>query len=300
MTFLRHALLSLLILGEMGQPLAARELRLASWNLEWLVSPASARAARNHCLQGETARLPCDVALDGARSSADFAMLAGYARQLDADVVAFQEVEDAETAAKVFSGYVFCLTGRGEAQNVGFAIRAGLAHRCAPDFLPLSLGDSLRRGAVVVLFPGTADEIHLLGVHLKSGCARDALPARSRACSALGRQLPLLGDWIRAATTAGQRFAVLGDFNRDLDPDLAAALPEVLDLVDAAQGTAFSNCYPGQTFTRYIDHILLGGELARNRVPGSFQRLHYLPRDARRYRLSDHCPISILLRTVVR
>ena len=300
MSFLRHALLSLLILGGMGQPLAARELRLASWNLEWLVSPASARAARNHCLQGETARLPCDVALDGARSSADFAMLAGYARQLDADIVAFQEVEDASTAAKVFRGYEFCLTRRSEAQNVGFAIRAGLAHRCAADYLPLSLGDSLRRGAVVVLFPGTAEEIHLLGVHLKSGCARDVLPSGSRACRALGRQLPLLGDWIRSETAAGHRFAVLGDFNRDLDPDLTTALPEVQGLIDAAHGTAFSNCYPGQTFTRYIDHILLGRELARNRVPGSFQRLHYLPRDARRYRLSDHCPISILLSTVAR
>ncbi len=295
-----YALLGLLLLGGISRPLAARELRLASWNLEWLVSPASARAARSRCLRGQAAQLPCDVALDAARSSADFAVLARYARQLNADVVAFQEVEDASTAAKVFSGYVFCLTGRNEAQNVGFAIRVGLPHRCAPDYLPLSLGDSLRRGAVAVLFPGTADEIHLLGVHLKSGCARDALPSRSRACLALGRQLPLLGDWIRAERAAGHRFAVLGDFNRDLDRDLTAALPEVEGLIDAAQGTTFSNCYPGQTFTRYIDHILLGGDLARKQVHGSFHRLHYLPRDARRYRLSDHCPISILLRTVAR
>ena len=295
-----HTLLILLLLGGLERPLAARELRLASWNLEWLVSPVSARAARTQCLRGQAARLPCDVALDAARSSADFAMLARYASQLDADVVAFQEVEDANTAAKVFSGYVFCLTGRGEAQNVGFAIRAGLPYRCAPDYLPLSLGDSLRRGAVAVLFPGTADEIHLLGVHLKSGCARDALPSRSRACLALGRQLPLLGNWIRAESAAGHRFAVLGDFNRDLDPDLTAALPELGGLTDAAHGTTFSNCYPGQTFTRYIDHILLSGGLASQQVAGSFRRVHYQPRDARRYRLSDHCPISVLLKSVAR
>ena len=80
-------------------PAAARTLTLATWNLEWLVSPATQLAARTLCRNGASARLPCDVALDQARSSGDYAALARYARQLDADVVALQEVEDAATAA---------------------------------------------------------------------------------------------------------------------------------------------------------------------------------------------------------
>jgi hypothetical protein len=31
-------------------------------------------------------------------------------------------------------------------------------------------------------------------------------------------------------------------------------------------------------------------------VPGSFQRVAYPPADARRYRLSDHCPIVVRLK----
>ena len=60
----------------------ARDLRLASWNLEWLVSTATTREARNACVAGARPRLPCDVALDQARSATDFAALARLAGRL--------------------------------------------------------------------------------------------------------------------------------------------------------------------------------------------------------------------------
>ncbi len=47
--------------------------------------------------------------------------------------------------------------------------------------------------------------------------------------------------------------------------------------------------------TGYIDYIVLGPALAATRVPGSFQRLTYAPRDAWRLKLSDHCPVAIRL-----
>ena len=43
----------------------------------------------------------------------------------------------------------------------------------------------------------------------------------------------------------------------------------------------------------YIDYIVLGPALAAARLPGSFQRLTYAPRDAWRLKLSDHCPVAI-------
>jgi len=96
---------------------------------------------------------------------------------------------------------------------------------------------------------------------------------------------------------------VLGDFNRSYTPGAGDPAWEALDagsgagtrLVDAAAGTRFQGCYPGQTHTRYIDHVLVGAGRGLGLVPGSFFRVPYAPADVRRYRLSDHCPVGVLL-----
>ena len=143
-------------------------------------------------------RLPCDVAQRLERSSRDFATLTRYARQLDADVIALQEVDGIEAARLVFPGYEFCFSGSRHLQNTGFAIRAGLPKRCAPDVTDLSLGDTVRRGAELVLFPGEPREVHLLSVHLKSGCSSKPLNSGEKACDTLARQTPILERWIDA------------------------------------------------------------------------------------------------------
>ena len=285
---------------------SARDLRLASWNLEWLVSTATTREARNACLAGARPRLPCDVALDQARSATDFAALARLARELDADVIAIQEVESIEVAAQVFPGYRFCLSEGRVVQNLGFAIRRGLPYRCEADLRELSLGEHLRRGVVVSLYPGTAQSVRLLGVHLKSGCPRSRLPSAAAACRQWQSQLPQLAGWISQQSRQRQPFAVLGDFNRELGPDdpaglwmgltAASAGRSAADVVDAAAGTPFRNCRAGQNHASAIDHIFLGGGLQALQVPGSFARVAVPAADARRYRLSDHCPIVTRLK----
>jgi endonuclease/exonuclease/phosphatase family metal-dependent hydrolase len=284
---------------------APATLRLATWNLEWLLSPQTARDLRVRCQRGER-RLPCDVVQISARSDADYRALGRQAALLAADVVALQEVEGAEVAARLFAGYDFCFTQRRDWQNVGFAIRKGIAHRCAPDVLAISLADRVRRGAALTLFPGEARELHLLAVHLKSGCSRDDLQSSLASCRVLARQGPGLAAWVDAQVAAGRAFAVLGDFNRDLRAEqsahaglwaqLADGQPRDEQLRDAGAGTAFVPCQTGQPFTRYIDYIVLGGPLAARQVAGSFARQRYKDVDAHRFRLSDHCPLSVAVR----
>src|SRR5688500_19042066 len=60
----------------------AEPLKLASWNIEHL---------RDTDLEGPN-----------PRTSADYARLAAYVEKLDADIVALQEVEGAEAAARIF------------------------------------------------------------------------------------------------------------------------------------------------------------------------------------------------------
>ena len=280
-------------------------LRVATWNLEWLVSPATLQAARLGCREGRRATLPCDVAFEGARSSPDFARLAAYARELDADVVAFQEVEDAATAARIFTDHGFCLSSRRLTQNLGFAVRRGISFRCGPDLSELAESGRSRPGVTMVLDPGGPRELHLLTVHLKSGCADASLDSGRPACSLLASQLPRVGAWMRNEARAGHRHIVLGDFNRAWDEaGPAAAVTAVGDtgprLDDPGELAGFRGCYTGQGFTRYIDHLLVGRGAGLALVPGSFFRIRFQPGDVRRYRLSDHCPTGAVLQFTAR
>jgi endonuclease/exonuclease/phosphatase family metal-dependent hydrolase len=280
-------------------------LTLATWNLEWLIAPSNFQTLKTHCLPKGAPpapnAIPCDVAQRLERSERDFAALARYAHELNADVIALQEV-DGETAARlVFPGYTFCFTRRAHVQNNGFAIRAGVPHRCGPDLESLSLGDSLRRGAQLTLYPGARHEMRLLSIHLKSGCADKPLSGDRKACHDLTRQIPALRRWIDEQERARLPYAVLGDFNRDLLGDSGpgglwrqlAGPAERPYLLNVASGEAFRNCVPGQGYAAYIDHIVLSRAWRQAVVPGSFARLTYRPVDARRARLSDHCPVAI-------
>ena len=121
---------------------------------------------------------------------------------------------------------------------------------------------------------------------------------------------PGLESWIDARASEGKRFAVLGDFNRDLLadigparsssgrslhlwPELDDADPPESDLRNAAEHQPFRNCVPGQAYTAYIDSIVLSRSLGARLVPGTFERITYSALDARRNKLSDHCPVAV-------
>ncbi len=305
-------LLAMLFGAASASAAAPSQLKVATWNLEWFMTPETVRALTANCLPKDAPRdgarraLPCDVAHERARSNEDIAALRKHARRLDADVIALQEVDGPEAAKRVFPHHEFCFSTRVHVQNIGFAIRRGLPFRCGPEVSALSMNDDVRRGVELRLFPDTPREMRLLSVHLKSGCSRDPLDSTTRAsCGQLAAQVPVLEGWIDAQAEAGIPFAVLGDFNRDLrrEPagaslwrDIDDAQPPNADLVNTAEGQAFENCSPAQTFSGYIDYILLDRKMARGLVKDSFGRELFRPKDALRRKLSDHCPVFIRLR----
>jgi len=290
-------------------------LRMATWNLEWLIAPREFRELTATCLPrnaspGNRERyIPCNVADELQRSEADFRALRKVAADLDADVIALQEVDGPVAARKVFPKHDFCFTKRPGVQNNGFAIRKGIPFRCAADVESLSLGGRVRSGSHLVLYPNDRREIHLLSVHLKAGCPRRPLDDPRRDCETLAKQVPLLEAWIDEQAAADRKFALLGDFNHDFsirgpartdDGTLRNFWAEIDDgepagarLVNVLSGERFVNCSAGQNYGSYIDHIVLGEKLAALRVPGSFIRTTFDEGDALKRKLSDHCPVGI-------
>jgi predicted extracellular nuclease len=300
-----HCAVGILVAGaacSSPTPFAAGSLTIASWNLEWLLSQETGHFSRQACDSGQPSPVPCDVASELARDSADLARLAHYAKQLDADVIAFQEVENRSAARSVFRDHDICINQGSGVQRVGFAVRAGIAHRCDSPLQALAQGNRQRAGARLILYPGTRQQIELLAVHLKSGCSRDALDSTDAACRTLAAQGKALAVWMQQRAATDARTIVLGDFNRAGPDDhdsfwqqLQVGTSRESRFLNASSGVAFSNCYRGQPFSQYIDHILVSRALAPQIVRGSFRHHGYRSLDAFRYRLSDHCPISISL-----
>lgn len=294
----RVALLLLLAMGgcatQTPRPLdAPRSLKIATWNIEHL-------AGQNG--------MGCQP-----RDDADYANLRGHAERLDADVIAFEEVENLAAASRVFApdrydillstrpqqereGY--CDRERNEglkilSQNVGFALRKGVAYTRNPDLSALGLGNPDLRWGVDVTLHGSRP-LRLLAVHLKSGCSAGA---EKPSCPVLFDQVPVLQAWIAARRAEGVDFMILGDWNRRLAlPDdvvwqqINASLPAGEQLFDAAGGR---NATCIARYPDYIDHIVMDPRAASRVVEGSFEEFSYGVDEAAYP--SDHCPVSVRL-----
>lgn len=277
-------LLFALLLACLVLPARAAELKIATWNLEWLTDrPDGDRS------------LPPDA---HPKRPEDLVTLAGYAAQLNADVIAIQEVDGRAIAARVFppDHYSIHMTGDHVVQRVGLVVRRGLHYDLNPDDTALALPGPppahLRSGADITLhLPG--GDLRILAVHLKTGCERDPLTTSHRpACKELAAQLSPLQAWIAARKAEGVAFIVLGDFNRWMDgkDQAIATLRETAPLVRATEGQS-SPCWGHE---RFIDHILAGGAAAQWMQPASLTvQVFRETGEDWKDRLSDHCAVAV-------
>jgi 5'-nucleotidase (lipoprotein e(P4) family) len=295
----------------------AKQVRVATWNVEYLVTPETRAALANNCAEnggrvgGDARVLPCAITKRAPRTPEDFAALRRYAAELNPDIVALQEVDGPEAAALVFPGYEYCFSTRGHVQKNGFAIRRGLPFRCESEYAPLALEtNEVRRGVVATFFPGTANEFRLMSVHMKSGCPEGPLTSDRIQCQVLAKQMAPLEAWIETQATEGRRFGLLGDFNRRFSKEKGGARdtegrqlnvfaeindgePAASKLTDITAGRRFIGCTTDSEYKEYIDTLLIGSELAKSMLKRNFVRLKYDDAEAKERWLSDHCPVGI-------
>jgi endonuclease/exonuclease/phosphatase family metal-dependent hydrolase len=262
--------------------LDASPLTIASWNIRHLRS--------------------ADQDGPAPRTDSDYARLRRYAEKLGADVVALQEVEGPAAAQRVFpaDSYNFFFTAQQSRMLPGFAVKNHINVIQNPDYEPLSVNDETFSAADITIIIDDRTTLRLLAVHLKTGCWGDALSTDSDACRTLSMQAGALERWIDARAAEGEPFIVLGDFNRRFDirddafwAEISDGIPAGANLLRVTEGK-LDRCWGGR-YPKFIDHIVLDQSASGWVVAGSFRQLTYTESAKLKNRLSDHCPISIII-----
>jgi endonuclease/exonuclease/phosphatase family metal-dependent hydrolase len=261
----------------------AEQLKVATWNLNWLTERHSGDPALPHDVHGRTPE--------------DFERLRDYATLLNADVIAIQEVDGRGVATRLFPSerYSIHMTHDAVIQRVGIVVRRGLHYDVNPDVTALqgSPAERLRSGADITLHLKDGN-LRILAVHLKTGCHDGRLTGHAhRACAELREQIFPLRAWIEQRQRDSEPFIVLGDFNRHMDgkDQLWAALHRAAPMLRATEGRS-SPCWGGESF---IDHIVAGGAAQGWMQAQTLAVLTYRESgDDWKDRLSDHCPVSVM------
>ena len=274
-------------------PLAgALELRVATWNLEHLDDMNGAGCV--------------------GRTDGDYTALAERIDALGAHVIAFQEVEDAAAAARVFDAERWSVevsarpatgTGppcRGRSQAnlghlaTGIAVRAGIGYTRNADVSALAAGSRFRRWGTDVTVERDGVSLRVLSVHLKSGCwgaDQDDNASDRATCATLREQMEALSDWMAARREAGEPFVIAGDFNRRLavPGDWAwALLTEDAPALSLPTAGRISRC--DKRYPEFIDHLVFDADSRLSMVLGSFDEAE------RSDPHPDHCAVSARFR----
>ncbi|WP_207621648.1 endonuclease/exonuclease/phosphatase family protein [Vibrio ziniensis] len=271
----------------------AEKLTISTWNMEWLtVNP-------NHHVY------------EGKRNDQDFSVLSSYFAKLNADVIAFQEVDSIEAFKRVSSPeYSIVLSDRNLPQYrnhqfsdinqyTGFAIRKGVPFADPKDVDLYGKGNhKLRFASYVVLYPDSAAPVHTLSVHLKAGCT-GKFYSQKETCQTLLNQGQNLNFWIKEREKLGQEYVITGDFNHNLSfkqdwlwTTLTQGLKQAPNL--ATKNTQ-AECKVRKRnegkqlhqFRSVIDHMIVSPKLNASNA----KQVVYKDQDALNYHLSDHCPI---------
>lgn len=266
----------------------AKNLKLATWNVEWLVSYKDIQITP----------IPKDIHL---RSPEAFKRLRHYGEKLQADIIALQEVGSIETLSKIFpdNQYLYFITKDPIAQHTALAIRNNVFVKIEqnPDLIELNQANNsrpLRSGLDITLYTQT-NSLRILVIHLKSGYQDYPLdrPKLKQSCTLLKEQQPILKKWIQKRLDENQAFIILGDFNRIISPN--DLFFKTLSDKNLFYPTAYqaNPCWEGNYF---IDGFIINSKAKTWLQSNSLRVLKYIERGYNEQnQLSDHCPVSVKL-----
>ena len=269
-------------------PAGALGLRVSAWNLEHLDDTNGAGCV--------------------GREDGDYTVLRERIDALGSEIIAFQEVENAAAAQRVFdperwsvevssrpsTGYGrTCYDRPGQRLGhlaTGIAVREGIEYRRNDDLSALAGGNPGLRWGTDITVVRDGQELRVLSVHLKSGCwgaDQDTDTSREETCTTLREQMETLSGWIVERREAGEAFVIAGDFNRRLTVpgDWAwALLRENAPTLSLSTEGRISRC--DERFLEYIDHLAFDTGTGLSMALGSFEEAE------RGGPHPDHCAVS--------
>lgn len=216
--------------------------------------------------------------------------------RLDADVVAIQEVADADAfqrLADALPEHEGLLAEPGWYTGVGLLFRRGLVRPLEVESLFTDDSSAFPRPALRLKASVGSRVLTFIVVHLKAQVDAASQARRRAAC----KKLEALID-----TRPGEEIVVLGDFNdrvedAPLENVFTPFLSDPANYVLLTQALAEQGAYSYVAFRSLIDHIVVTDEvLARRKVPETFIPRLDLELEDYRSVLSDHLPVVSRLR----
>lgn len=269
---------------------AVAPLKVVTWNAEHLAFPR------------DTGCRP--------RSAEEIAAMKDYAANLNADIVAVEEVASIDALGSIFpeQDWRLIISDRPDSpayecrgngftstqQKVAFAVKKGVPVLNVNSFSALGLNRPGLRYGLVLTIASPKGPMDIMAVHMKSGCFVDDYRRNdSEACQLYAQQAPILDQWVALHEASGKPYMILGDFNHRL----SAPYNQVTRML-MAKGRSLTNttrnligCHP--RYPAPIDHILVGG-MVTDKITQSAKVYPYkdMAEDAM---LSDHCAVSVEL-----
>lgn len=273
------------------------ELTIATWNTEHLAFPLS----------------------DGcrARSEEESLKLKAYAKSLNADIVALQEVGSVEAVETLFpkNEWKVVMSTRPDSksydcrnsgakstqQKVAFAVHKDVKILNTQAFDALALNRNGLRYGLELTVESALGPMTLLNVHMKSGCFVDNYSrSDSDACQTFAKQAPILDQWVEQKEKTGMPYIILGDFNHRLSAPYNHLTRQLSTNADNSV-SSFENlsadiigCHP--YYPAPIDHILAGNMPKKGLA--KTVKMHPFSDMAPKAMLSDHCALSVELSSI--
>ena len=231
-------------------------------------------------------------------------------------VIAFQELRSKEALAEILGKHAaqfdVCVATHRAFQTLGFAWDKSLssAPGVCTTYEPLGIPEPNAGGTLTRrMRPGLAlalrvsgEPITFMNLHLKSACASllnsRAFKGRTLddpldACETLNQQVAPLENWIEAIAKTSPRLVLLGDFNRRIDEEAAAAVAPAQVRTNGSNPAGPNPIdAQGKVATRYLWQELSDGSPTLHQLPLATDQ----PSTCKGFAGLDHMVISDALR----
>jgi endonuclease/exonuclease/phosphatase family metal-dependent hydrolase len=234
------------------------------------------------------------------RDSVDYANTAGVIREMNADIICLQEVEN-DSAMNLLMphlpGYKFILGKSGWLLNQGIIYRENIEIESHGDYFPLAVVENRTRPGFWFRAKKNNFDFYGMVVHFKSTSRWDSTDEmRRRSFEIRSEQSEMLDNWADSVLALGgeEDIILIGDFNdnptRKKSRNLAALLEDnQFDFITKDMKSCANPLWDN------IDHIAITKSISERIIPGTMRMIDQksMLSDEAAEMVSDHCPVVV-------